>query len=318
MVGASSYGWSSRDRRCGRQQRRAGSRPRPRASGHCAGARRHSPSRPRWRASTTARAGLRGARGVARRSSRSGSAQHVVRRLGPRLIAGVTGVPHQTVWRVLKRAGRSRRPKAPREAANRYEWPCPGDLLHMDTKRYARFTRPGHAVTGDRTSTAAEKREQVGSEYAHAIIDDHTRVAYSELHPDERADTVVAFTRRALAWYAGHGVTAKRVMTDNAWTYTELAALQSAARRGGSRAPHDHAPQTADERQDRALPSDHGPRMGLRPRLRLKRPPRPGPTTLAQPLQRATPPQRTRQPATNEPRTQPLEAGQLGSRAVTP
>jgi transposase InsO family protein len=139
---------------------------------------------------------------------------------GPRLIAGVSGVPHQTVWNVLKRAGLSRRPKPAREAANRYEWPCPGDLLHMDTKRYARFTRPGHAVTGDRTSTAAKKREQVGSEYAHAIIDDHTRLAYSELHPDERADTVVSFTQRALAWYARHGITPKRVMTDNAWSYT--------------------------------------------------------------------------------------------------
>ena len=96
----------------------------------------------------------------------------------------------------------------------------PGRSTAHGHERYARFTRPGHALTGDRTSTAAEKREQVGTEYAHAIIDDHTRVAYSELHPDERADTVVAFTRRALAWYAGHGITAKRVMTDNAWTYT--------------------------------------------------------------------------------------------------
>jgi transposase len=130
---------------------------------------------------------------------------------GPRLIAGVTGVPHQTVWKVLQRAGCSRRPKLPREAANRYQWPCPGDLLHMDTKRYARFTRPGHAVTGDRTRSSAQLREQVGYEYAHAIIDDHTRLAYSELHPDERADTVVSFTQRALAWYARHGIIAKRV-----------------------------------------------------------------------------------------------------------
>jgi transposase InsO family protein len=97
----------------------------------------------------------------------------------------------------------------------------------MDTKRYARFTRPGHAVTGDRTTNSAEKREQVGYEYAHAIIDDHTRLAYSELHPDERAGTVVAFTQRALAWYAGHGITPKRVMTDNAWTYTRSPRLNA-------------------------------------------------------------------------------------------
>jgi hypothetical protein len=116
------------------------------------------------------------------------------------LIAGVSGVPHQTVWKVLYRHGCSRRPRPARDPANRYEWPCPGDLLHRDSSRYARFTRPGHAVTGDRTSTRAEKQQRVGYEYAHAIIDDHSRLAYAELHPDERADTVVAFTQRALAW----------------------------------------------------------------------------------------------------------------------
>ena len=231
---------------------------------------------------------------------------------GPRLIAGVTGVPHQTVWKVLQRAGCSRRPKPPRETANRYEWPCPGDLLHMDTKRYARFTRPGHAVTGERTASGAEKREQVGHEYAHAIIDDHTRLAYSELHPDELADTVVAFTQRALAWYARHGITPKRVMTDNAWNYTHSPRLKELLAANGITAPHDHAAQTTDERQDRALPSDHGPRMGLRPHLPLKHPPRPRPATLARPLQRAPPPQRHRQPATHQPRTERLEAGQLG------
>ena len=70
---------------------------------------------------------------------------------GPRLVAGATGFAHSTVWKVLKRAGLSRRPAAVKEPANRYEWPCPGDLLHMDTSRYARFLRPGHRVTGDRS-----------------------------------------------------------------------------------------------------------------------------------------------------------------------
>src|SRR6266542_7159910 len=70
---------------------------------------------------------------------------------GLRLVAGATGFAHSTVWKVLKRAGLSRRPRAAKEPANRYEWPCPGDLLHMDTSRYARFLRPGHKVTGDRS-----------------------------------------------------------------------------------------------------------------------------------------------------------------------
>ena len=66
----------------------------------------------------------------------------------------------------------------------------------------------------------APKRQRVGHEYAHAIIDDHSRLAYAELHPDERADTIVSFTRRALAWYAERGITPNALMTDNAWAYT--------------------------------------------------------------------------------------------------
>src|SRR5262249_22541484 len=69
----------------------------------------------------------------------------------PRLVAAATGFAHSTVWKVLQRAGLSRPPRQLKEPANRYEWPCPGDLLHMDTSRYARFLRPGHRVTGDRS-----------------------------------------------------------------------------------------------------------------------------------------------------------------------
>jgi len=147
---------------------------------------------------------------------------------GPRLIAGVTGHPHSTVHRALRRAGISRPPRQRRDQVVRYEWPCPGDLLHMDTKRYARFSQPGHAVTGDRTSSWQRKRDGLGYEFAHSIVDDHSRLAYSELHPDEQALTVVGFMRRALAFFAAHGIRPQRLMTDNAWCYThsrELAAL---------------------------------------------------------------------------------------------
>ena len=71
----------------------------------------------------------------------------------------------------------------------------------MDTKRYASFYRPGHAITGIRDKTAAEKRAGWGYEYAHSIVDDHSRVAYSELHPDQSATTVTGFVTRALAWF---------------------------------------------------------------------------------------------------------------------
>jgi transposase InsO family protein len=147
---------------------------------------------------------------------------------GPRLIASETGIPHATVSRCLRRRGLSRRPAAPKEEVRRFEWPCPGDLLQMDTKRFARFTRPGHAVTGDRSRSGAEKRARVGYEIAHSMIDDHSRLAYTELHRDERGPTVVGFTRRAIAFLRSHGIEPRRLQTDNAWTYTknrELAAL---------------------------------------------------------------------------------------------
>jgi transposase len=121
---------------------------------------------------------------------------------GPRLIAGETGHAHATVWRALRRAGISRPPRQPREQPRRYEWPCPGDLLHIDSKRFARFARPGHAVTGDRFRTGAEKRSRVGHEFVHSLVDDHSRLAYSELHPDERAATVTGFVERGLVFYA--------------------------------------------------------------------------------------------------------------------
>src|SRR5438876_3313346 len=88
---------------------------------------------------------------------------------GPRLIAGATGFAHSTVWKVLRRAGISRPPRAAKEPANRYEWPCPGDLLHMDTSRYARFLRPGHRVTGDRSQRSRSwmrPETRVGYDYA--------------------------------------------------------------------------------------------------------------------------------------------------------
>jgi transposase InsO family protein len=136
---------------------------------------------------------------------------------GPRLIAGETGVAHSTVHAILRRHGCSRAPRPAREDVIRYEWPCPGDLLHMDVKRYPRFRRPGHAVTGDRRHKLREN--PLGHDYFHAVVDDHSRLAYGELLCDEKATTVTAFTERALAWFAGHGITVRRVMTDGAMSY---------------------------------------------------------------------------------------------------
>src|SRR5215217_4560564 len=130
---------------------------------------------------------------------------------GPRLIASELGMAHATVSRCLQRRGVSRAPRRAREEVRRFEWPCPGDLLQMDVKRFARFSRPGHAVTGDRHRTGREKRMRIGWEFCHSIIDDHTRVVFSELHSDERADTVTAFVERALAFFASYGITLRRL-----------------------------------------------------------------------------------------------------------
>ena len=148
---------------------------------------------------------------------------------GPRLVAGATGQSHATVWRVLWRHGISRRPRSERGAPNRYEWPCPGDLLHMDVCTYPRFRRPGHRATGDRSQRNRQWMDpatRVGNDYAHAIVDDHTRLAYVELHDDERAATVTAFFERALAFFAGHGIQPRRLMTDNAFTYVRNRSLR--------------------------------------------------------------------------------------------
>jgi transposase len=157
---------------------------------------------------------------------------------GPRLVAGATGVAHSTVWKVLRRHGLSRRTPASKEPANTYEWPCPGDLLHMDVSRYARFQRPGHRVTGDRSQRSRNwmrPETRVGYDYAHAVVDDHSRLAFVELHDDDKATTVTGFVERALAFFAARGITPRRLMTDNAFSYVRNRSLRELLARHGIR-----------------------------------------------------------------------------------
>ena len=134
--------------------------------------------------------------------------------------------PHSTVHQVLRRGGCSRAAPAERPPIIRYQWPCPGQLLHMDVKRFGRFQAPGHALTGDRT----QRSRRVGWEYCHSIVDDCSRLAYSEIHDDEKAATVTAFTRRALDFFLDHGIVAERVMTDNAFAYIHNIGLRALLR----------------------------------------------------------------------------------------
>jgi transposase InsO family protein len=140
----------------------------------------------------------------------------------PRRLAPEVGRPHSTVHQVLRRGGCSRLPRPERPAVVRYEWPCPGQLLHMDVKRLGRFETPGHALTADRT----RRSRGAGWEYVHSILDDCSRLAYSEIHDDERAATVTAFTERALDWLLEQGIVAERLMTDNAFAYVHNRSLR--------------------------------------------------------------------------------------------
>jgi transposase InsO family protein len=141
---------------------------------------------------------------------------------GPRLIAPHVGRPHSTVHAALRRRGCSRKPKASRESVVRYQWPCPGQLLHVDVKKFGRFCTPGHKVTGDRT----QRSRRVGWDYAHTLIDDCSRLAYTELLDNEKADTVTAFMRRGLDWFLDHGIVCERLLSDNAWAYTHNRSLR--------------------------------------------------------------------------------------------
>lgn len=99
----------------------------------------------------------------------------------------------------------------------------------MDVSRYARFERPGHARTGDRSHSNrkwGQSATRVGYDFAHAIVDDHSRLAYVELLDDELAQTVTGFVERSLAYFERHGITASRLMTDNAFNYTKHRSLR--------------------------------------------------------------------------------------------
>ena len=133
-------------------------------------------------------------------------------------IAAEVGVSTATVSRVLRRLGLNRlKALEPAEPVRRYEREHPGELIHIDIKKLGRFDRPGHRVTGDRTGQS--NRRGIGWEYLHVCIDDHSRVAFSQILPDEKKESAVAFLNAALAYYNSLGVTVSRVMTDNGSCY---------------------------------------------------------------------------------------------------
>jgi transposase InsO family protein len=140
------------------------------------------------------------------------------KRLTAAKIAAVLQLARSTVARLLKRSGLGRLAlMEPKPEPRSYEWPRPGDMLHIDTKKLARIGSPGHRMHGDRT----RRFRGIGWEYVHVAIDDHTRLAYVEVLRSENLAASVAFLRRACAWYARQGIAVQRVLTDNGTAYKD-------------------------------------------------------------------------------------------------
>lgn len=134
------------------------------------------------------------------------------RRLTQARIARSLDVSASTVSRVLTRAGLSRwRDLEPSEPVVRYEHEHPGDMLHLDTKKLGRIVRTGHRITGNPRDSVAG----AGWEFLFVAVDDHARIAFTQMKPDERRGSAIAFLRAAVAYYASLGVTVRRILTDN-------------------------------------------------------------------------------------------------------
>jgi transposase InsO family protein len=143
------------------------------------------------------------------------------RRLTGKHIALEVGVSPATVSRVLKRAGLSRlKDIEPAEPVRRYEREHPGDMIHIDIKKLGRFEQVGHRITGD---PQQGKSRGVGWEFVHVCIDDASRVAFSQILPNERKESAVAFLKAAIVYYESLGITVARVMTDNGSCYRSKA-----------------------------------------------------------------------------------------------
>jgi transposase InsO family protein len=154
-------------------------------------------------------------------------------RIGPDEIGHRLGVPARTVSRVLARHGMPRLAildpitgeviRASKTTAIRYEHDHPGSLVHMDVKKLGRIPDGGGwRGRGETVGNHATKKDKtkVGFDYVHSLVDDHSRLAYSEILPDEKGPSCAAFLDRAISYFAAQGITRiERLMTDNAWAY---------------------------------------------------------------------------------------------------
>ena len=151
-------------------------------------------------------------------------------RCGPDEISAKLGVCARTVSRVLRRRGMpylcdcdpmtGAVIRASKSTAMRYERARPGELVHMDVKKLGRIPEGGGWRAHGRGNTGLDPNRRNGFDYVHSLVDDHCRLAYSEILPDEKGLTCAGFLRRAAEYFRSHGITTiEQVMTDNAWAY---------------------------------------------------------------------------------------------------
>ena len=145
-------------------------------------------------------------------------------------LAELLGLPCSTVSAVLKRCGLGKLGRLGLEPPERYERERPGELIHIDVKKLGRIERGagkrifgGHShYTGSFIDAAGTRRRKAGWDFVHIAVDDTTRLAYAEVLSDEKAATAADFLRRAVAFFARHGVTVERVLTDNGSPYISV------------------------------------------------------------------------------------------------
>lgn len=130
-------------------------------------------------------------------------------------IAAALQMPRSTVSAWLRRLGLNRPVVAPAVPVQRYEWPAPGDLLHVDIKALGKIEGVGHRIHGDRRRRA----RGIGWEHVHVAVDDHSRIAFVEVLADQEGPTCAAFLERAVAWFAARGIIIQRVLSDNGSGY---------------------------------------------------------------------------------------------------
>lgn len=147
-------------------------------------------------------------------------------------IAIEVGVSRATVARILARHGLNRwRDLEPAQPVHRYEHETPGDMIHIDIKKLARFSDVGHRITGDRTGQNTKAR-RCGWEFIHVCVDDHSRLAFADIMIDEKKETAVAFLDAVVIWYKALNISITRVMTDNGACYRSNAFRDACKRYG--------------------------------------------------------------------------------------